>query len=222
LDKITQDKPKIRFLTKLWLGIPNPFKISFLSTIGVVSALVLCFYAYSHIFILSGKTNELEKTKKTLFVENLFLLNQDGEDSILRGRPSRCFSFVPDATKPDCDMKLYFDDENKLIGLFFFWFGDISGNPVDIESDKNHLNRFYIFRTGFEKVISNWPSLKAKSFCPDLEGEEYYETQNNNWHISIIRKISVAEVTQFQKKMWDLEKNKNYQVYIYSVVAKNW
>jgi len=81
LDKISKNisnqKPKIDFLFKLWNGIPKPFKITFFGTFGIISALILCLYAYSYLFmpIIQKKSynnieNNIENKSNPLYVND--------------------------------------------------------------------------------------------------------------------------------------------------------
>jgi hypothetical protein len=128
-----------------WNRMPTPFKTAFLSTFGVMSALLITFFVYGHALGLRGTKNNLmtiEKAQSILKENRLFRDSGQPEKGILRGRALTAICFVPDANKFFTDLKIWTDEIGYVAGISAHWYGNIMGEPVGLygEESSGRLN----------------------------------------------------------------------------------
>ena len=232
-----ENLPYKNILEKFYSGIPAPFKISFFATIGVISALILCFYTYSHFIVKSVPISEIyqndfEKVKAQINAEGLFLLQSNPEDEILRGRILRCYYFVSDATEPQDYFKLYFDESNKLCGISASWIGDEKGNyyrqlltgstidDKDFILTSQRAKRIFI---AFKKITEYhiYFGLDIKPEYDKSLDMQSYSVTCKDWKIDLYKSSFFCEVP---KKYQDYCKRirEDPNLYRYFALAYNW
>lgn len=212
------------FLTKLWTKSPTAFKAGFLTTLGVVSALVLSFYVYRHLFLLD-RTPTVENVKAGLLKYDLFPIYPVGQAGILRGRPLWEYKFVPDATQSLPFLSVWMDEHNRVVGVSVTWRGESTGSPADVKNDKTEQFRTKAVCKGFESLTEfDLTELSDKNFVKDesiTDFDEVYFKKHNQWFIQISREKSIAEGSENYKKACRAL-GINAQIYRFIATAQNW
>jgi hypothetical protein len=210
-----------------WNKMPKPFKTAFLSTFGVMSALLITYYVYGNTLgIRTLKTPKsplmsLEKAKSVLAEKGLFHDGRLPQKGILRGRALTSICFVPDANKDYTELKLWSDENNYVVGISARWYGSIYGSPVDLLNDSGSYDLFDITSCAFRDLTGfKLHAIVDLSFKND-GGKDIAYSYDNIWAIVVTRTHSslLGDKSYNERcKMFGGDK----RVYQFLLTAQSW
>lgn len=209
------------FLTNFWTKSPTAFKAGFLTTLGVVSALVLSFYVYRHIIITPLATRPINTVKKQLSKHRLFPITLIGVPNFLRGRYLSEYQFFPDATRNNPFLSVWTDRSGVIVGVSTDWLGASDGYPADIDNDRVIYSCGTDICDGFKDLTGfDLTRLPAADFI-HKEGKEVYQKQFRKWLICIVRTKSAFKSSKMHKQNCRL-RHIDPQIYHFLATAQNW
>jgi hypothetical protein len=208
-----------------WNRMPTPFKTAFLSTFGVMSALLITYYVYGSPLWTSTPKSVLmsfEEAKAILAKGGLFGDGDLPERRILRGRALMSSKYVPDANKFFPSLYLWTDENSHIAGISAFWCGDYSGWPAGLKVDT--FNSYFLNRAVVDSFhdLTGFNILRIPSMDFSKEGkrESAYETVGI-WSIVVERIPSLQEGSP-EHISRQKTKNQDVRVYDYSITAQSW
>lgn len=212
------------FIGKIWKGSPNAFRTGFLTTLGVICALIVSFYVYSHIIMYRPTIEKLpiEAVQKQLSKCGLFPISLVGLPGFFQGRYLFEYRFFPDATCPDICLSVWTDRTSKdIVGIKATWLGFDDGKAAQIKADKNIFYHSKMVCNGFKSLTNtDLTVLPSAQFMPGERNFEFYQKQYHNWFIHISRAKTLNEISEFHEK-YCRRTNKDPNTYSFTVFARN-
>ncbi len=178
-------------VSKLWKNTPKPFKIGFLSTLGVLSAAFFAFYIYGHLFIRPLSLSPLAHIQSLLSKQNLFSTSSLPRRNILRGRYLSEYRFFPDANRDWPYLSIWIDDIDSFVGLSASWLSLRHGAPtyvrdIDDENGARWHSRSKCVYNGFISLLGSDLSTVPYSVEPYKEqGSFLCQKHFRDWTIDI-------------------------------------
>lgn len=211
------------FLITIWRNTPRPFKNAFLTTVGVLTAILLSYFVYAKVF--ASKTSSIEKYTTILAEYKLFPLGS--ESGIFRGRQLLGYAFVPDANFRNPSLSLWYDSNNILVGISGNWFGNVFGAPAGRLEDDQSYNRSDIVWSGFEKLVKTTlifaPDNFVKRSSGDIYGDIYYvKKDQGKWSIIITRIKTEITGSENHRMFIRAAGSEDYSIYDFTATAQAW
>jgi len=172
------------FLTKIWAKSPIAFRNAFLTTLGVISALILSIYIYGN--ILHPNPKNIKWAQKKLAINKLFLVESIGQNGIFRGRNLIKYKFSPDATRFYPYLSVWADDNDNIVGVSAVWLGGTRGSGVRSANDITDWLFTHYIHDGFENLTGFYMILDNGKFY-NKKDEEIYDIFYKKWYIIITR-----------------------------------
>lgn len=217
------------FVIKLWTKSPTTFKTGFLTTLGVLLA-ILFFFKFSPVFSSKQPINPLTSIRSRLEADKLFLINNTPESGILRGRALSYYEFKRDVTRFNSYLRVWIDDRNLIVGITALYLGTITGSAADIIEDKVEVVCSQSVIDGFYHSVKWDPSPYEKiSTEKDESGGIFWFHNEGVWKIEIKRSPQFSlftpseehkKLAEFDAKMFNIPVDVN--VYAYRTIAVTW
>jgi len=199
------------FLTRFWKSTPIAFKTAFLATLGITSAIVISFYAYSH-FFLRMPTRTIDTVQNWLAEWKLFPSLSFNVPGIFQGRYLTKYEFRPDINFNRPNLIFWLDETEHVVGLSIQWRSDSTNRPLDFPPDPSYSYRTGRVQSVFEEFTSfSFSTLKEEDFQP-FETGQIFGRKIDHWTI-IIERIPESNVRLNPKLPI---------IYIYTASARKW
>lgn len=234
--KETVKAAKNNIFINAWKKSPLAFKTGFLTTIGVISALMVAGYTYRFSFLGSHGRSEIESYCKSLESHNLFRDGVTPYTSIFRGRRLTCAGFVPDANRAIPKLELWLDDRERVVGIAIMWYADAFGWPADIDESVAHIETYSRqYNHNFQLSRRTIDCFEAFTGfrMRDMETLEFEKVstrgianhQKGKWRLEFTRSPAPflknkSEFVELNKKSTDLPLDE--KVWLFSATAQSW
>jgi len=220
-------------ISRLWKNTPRPFKLGFLSTLGVLSAALLTFYVYGHLILPARRSQPIHHAIAQLAEHKLFPTTTLPRRGILRGRSLDEYRFYPDASYAWPYLSLWTDESAAIVGLSASWYSDNHGEPTYIPSpdDPDGLAshfRYACVLDGFLLLLGPRAKSGLASIPTYKRNRSIYAQHHwRNWQIDLSRDPKLisparyhAHLTQRTASQSDFPADPN--VYLSTMTAIAW
>jgi hypothetical protein len=235
-------------IISLWQKSPAAFRTGFLTTLGVLAAIIASFYLYNNVLSSSPvkKAASAQPAKKSifhkplptdsfetckLFLEKQGLFLKHSEAGVLRGRSLYEHVFSPDVNFGSPSLSIWVDTENNLCGfsaVWYVWIMEDEGTAeiltiLKIANSSGKLHRgHWMVKNTFNKLVNPKKTINIE------DNIQFAKQPLDNAHKEAGLKEEIGFKTfdnwavQINRRLLDLDNNGKNVLLRIGATAQNW